>query len=266
MHAVRIVLLLIALVGAIVAGWVFVDQAIQPETAPEVRLPAEGDLSAVGLRAVDERLRLAPEYAPFFARLKSAFPQDHEKAMQVFAERAVQTSRLDEPDTYLVEAVRMLRRSHGVLASKAGAGELDRVFLMQARVMGGLAEVDPRLCVDFLYGNAAQGFFNFAARNRALMADMAMAGLDAIASGRAQKVERAPPSDADFAALEKALEAKGLGRNEIDALLDGKTPEPPIPDAAMCRAGRAYLDALRAIPEDARMRIYALAVELLARS
>ncbi len=266
MHVLRIVLLLVALVGAIVAGWVFVDQAIQPQTAPELRLPAEGDLSAVGLSAVEERIRFAPEYAPFFARFKSVFPQDYAKTMQAFAERAVKTSKLDEPDAYLVEAVRTLRRSHGMLAAKSAPAELDRVFQMQARLMGGLSDTDPRLCVDFLYGNAAQGFFTFAARNRPQMADMAQAGLEAIVSGRQQKIVRAAPTDADFIAIEKALESNGIGRAEIDALLDGKTPEPPISDIAMCKAGRAYLAALRALPDDARMRIYSLAVELLARS
>ncbi len=266
MHVLRIVLLLVALVGAIIAGWLFIDQAIQPQTAPQVRLPAEGDLSAVGLRAVEERLRLAPEYAPFFTRLRSVFPKDYARAMQAFASRTVETSKLDEPDVYLVEAVRIVRRSHGVLASRADVADIDRVFQMQARVMSGLSDMDPRLCVDFLYGNAGPAFFTFAARNRALMAEMAQAGLEAIVSGRGRKLERAAPSDGDFAALEKALQGRDLGRIEIEALLDGKTPEPPLPDGALCKAGLAYLDALRAMPEDARMRLYSLAVELLARS
>ena len=52
----------------------------------------------------------------------------------------------------------------------------------------------------------------------------------------------------------------------IEALLDGRSPEPAVEDARMCAAGRIYLETLRELPEEIRMRIYALAVELMARS
>jgi hypothetical protein len=66
--------------------------------------------------------------------------------------------------------------------------------------------------------------------------------------------------------LENALTKRGLSKVEIDALLDGKTPDPPLEDARMCAAGQTYLDVLSGLPEPARLRIYGLAVELMARS
>jgi hypothetical protein len=95
---------------------------------------------------------------------------------------------------------------------------------------------------------------------------MAQASLDAILDGRTSRVERRPPTDDDFAQLESALMEQGLGRPEIEALLDGKEPQPPLPDAMLCRAGGVYLQTLRAMPEEMRMRIYGLAVEVLART
>ncbi len=95
---------------------------------------------------------------------------------------------------------------------------------------------------------------------------MAIAGLDAIGSGRAHKIDRQPPSDADFNELENAMKAQGLNESEIGAILDGKTPDPPIPDDRMCTVGQIYLKTLAALPEPIRLRIYGLAVELMARS
>ncbi len=95
-----------------------------------------------------------------------------------------------------------------------------------------------RRCASIsFYGNATQRFYEFSAKNRDLVVEMAQASLDAILDGRTSRVDRRPPSDADFAQLETALMEQGLGRPEIEALLDGKAPEPPLPDATMCRAG-----------------------------
>ena len=68
-------------------------------------------------------------------------------------------------------------------------------------------------------------------------------------------------------ALFKAVHrAKPNAYEKFDALLDGKTPDPPIPDDRMCAAGKTYLETLRQMPEDVRGRIEALAVDLMARS
>jgi hypothetical protein len=272
MHILRVVALLIGLAACIVLGWVFVDLATQPDIDPATgqrRMatpPAEGDLRPVGRSAVEERIKLAPEHAAFFATLQRAFPQDYARILDGFAEKAVAASKLESADFYLTETVRAVRARHGVVASRAGAPALERVFKTQARLLAGLSDKDPRLCVDFLHGRASTGFFEFAAANGAVVAELAQAGLDAILDGQKTRAERQPPTDEDFARLEQLLQQRGMGRSEIEALLDGKTPDPPLPDVAMCRAGRVYLEVLEGLPEDARLRIYALAVELLART
>ena len=85
-------------------------------------------------------------------------------------------------------------------------------------------------------------------------------------SGSMEQVQRAAPSDADFTLLDKALVDKGLSRPEIDALLDGKTANPPIADEAMCKAGQIYLGTLATLPKEPRARLYGLAVDLMAKS
>jgi hypothetical protein len=87
-----------------------------------------------------------------------------------------------------------------------------------------------------------------------------------MASGRAKNLARAQPTEADFRMLETALAARGLDKAEIDALLDGKMPDPPLDDAKMCAAGQTYLEVLRTLPEASRTRIYGLALELMSKS
>jgi len=137
---------------------------------------------------------------------------------------------------------------------------------VQLAMLEALSKSDQRLCVDFLYGGASDAFYQFSARNRQLASDMAVAGLEAIIDGQAKRNLRQPPSDADFRLLEQAMASKGLSQPEIEALLDGKTPDPPLEDGRLCRAGRVYLEMLKTLPEPVRLRIYALAVELMARS
>jgi hypothetical protein len=95
---------------------------------------------------------------------------------------------------------------------------------------------------------------------------MAEAALQAILDGGSHRIERPAPTVDDFNLLEQRLAERGLDGVEIDALLDGKMPEPPLPAARMCAAGRAYLDSLRNLPEEIRLRMFALALELMARS
>ena len=65
--------------------------------------------------------------------------------------------------------------------------------------------------------------------------------------------------------FEAALKKAGLSQPEIDALLGGKTPDPPLPDVKMCRRPH-YLQTLAGLPDQTRMRIYSLAIDLMARS
>ena len=170
------------------------------------------------------------------------------------------------PDVAMADAVTALRKAHGALAAKASDDALGEIFVLQLKEAQALAGRDAHLCVAFLYGASGTGFLQFAADHRPLIADAAIAGLDAMASGQTEQVQRAAPSDADFQVLDRALVDKGLSRPEIDALLDGKTATPPIADDEMCRAGQVYLNTLAALPVDVRARLYGLAVDLMAKS
>lgn len=266
--------LLALLTGAIVAiclglGLVMMALGKKPAETPQASsaapAPAAADMNAEARRKIEEAIGAAPEYAAFFARLRAAFPGDYDKTLDKFAQASLQAGSASA-DHYLAEAVKALRQARGVLAAKAEPAPLSRVFDTQLEVLRAVAQQDKRLCVAFLYGGVDAEFQKFAANRRALVAEMAIAGVEAIASGQARKIEREAPGEADFNALEAALFARGLGKIEIDALLDGKMPIPPLDDARMCAAGQTYLEVLRGLPEPIRLRIYGLAVELMARS
>jgi len=216
---------------------------------------------------VEQAIAAAQEYRMFFLRLRQAFPADYAAAIEAFAEeRAADGAQTTSVDFYLAESVRRLRQARGVLAAKAEPVALSRVFDLQLDVLRAISAENDKLCAAFLYGGVDQDFHSFAARRRALVAEMAVVGLEAIASGRASQQERPAPSEEDFRALEKALAARGLRKPEIDSLLDGKAPDSPFDDKKTCALGQTYLEALRALPEPIRLRIYGLAVELMARS
>ncbi|MBG0809832.1 hypothetical protein IY145_10620 [Methylosinus sp. H3A] len=216
---------------------------------------------------IEQAIAAAEEYRAFFERLRQAFPADYAAAIDAFvAERRVGDVETTSVDFYLAESVRRLRQARGVLAAKAEPIVLARVFDLQLDVLRAISAENKKLCAAFLYGGVDQDFHSFAARRRALVAEMAVVGLEAIASGQAKQLERSAPSEEDFRALEKALASRGLRKPEIDSLLDGKTPEPPFDDKKTCALGQTYLEALRALPEPIRLRIYGLAVELMARS
>ncbi len=271
MDILRLVLLGLAAVIAIALGISFLFEANVPN---EANAPS----SAVASLASDEPLLAtrqkieaqidseAPDYARFFDRLKTVLPTEYDAVLDQFAKQSLAGTDISNVDSLVSEAVRDVRLSNGVLAAKADGPALARIFDMQLKMMQALAAKDPRLCVDFLYGGASQAFFQFSAQNRRLVSDMAIAGVDAIGSGRANQIERPPPSDADFSELETAMKAQGLNPPEIAAILDGKTPDPPIADERMCTVGQIYLKTLATLPEPERLRIYGLAVELMARS
>jgi hypothetical protein len=237
---------------------------VAPVTAPSSTASPEARLAA--RRAIEARIAQVAEYQRFFDRMRLTLPSQYETTLDSFADRLVATGKEQSADVYLSEAVRDLRLARGALAAKADGAPLARIFDVQLAMLDALSKTDQRLCVDFLYGGASDAFYQFSARNRQLAGDMAVAGLEAIVDGQAKRNLRQPPSDADFLLLEKAMAAKGLSQAEIEALLDGKTPDPPLDDSRLCRAGRVYLEMLKTLPEPVRLRIYALAVELMARS
>lgn len=270
-------LFLLGLVGTLLIGsgaWLLIDilQGPSPQDAaqpPVVAAPATAAKTApakdAARTAVEEAIASAPEIARFFDRLRLALPGDYESAIAALAARHT-NGAADSPDYDLSQAVKSLRQSRGALAAKADDETLARVFDAQLGVLKALGGVNARLCVDFLYGGASEAFLKFSAENRALVADLAIAGLDAILNGKEKGVSRTTPTEVDFQMFETSLRQNGVGTDEVGALLDGKTPDPPIPDDRMCAAGKTYLETLRQMPPDVRGRIEALAVDLMARS
>ena len=152
-----------------------------------------------------------------------------------------------------------------MLAAKASPAALARVLSAQSATLSALSVVDKRLCVDFLFGQPSEAFLQFSSRHRGLIAQMANAALDAIVDGSAANLVRQPPDDADFDVLEAAMRSNGLDKQEIEAMLDGRHPDPPLSDERLCKAGIIYLETFKTIPEAARLRLNSLAVELMAR-
>lgn len=231
-----------------------------PETATKTAPPADSARASV-----EETIANAPEIARFFDRLRLALPSDYESAVAALAARR-SGGATDSADYDLSQAVKTLRQSRGALAAKADGKALGRVFDAQLAVLKALGAVNSRLCVDFLYGGASEAFLKFSADNRGLVTDLAIAGLDAILDGKEKNIARTTPTESDFQMFETSLRQNGVGAPEIGALLDGKTPDPPISDDRMCAAGKTYLETLQVMPEDVRGRIQALAVDLMARS
>jgi len=269
----RLTLLGLAALIAISLGLSFLFEAQRPSdsAAPTTSsstslLPASESLLPERQKIEAEISAASPNYARFFAQLKALLPNEYDEILNRFAKRAIDGEDVSNVDALLSQAVRDLRISNGVLAAKADGPALSHIFDMQLQMMQVLAAKDSRLCVDFLYGGASQAFFAFSAQNRKLVSDMAIAGLDAISSGQTNKIERQTPTDIDFNELESDLKAQDLSEIEIDAILDGKTPDSPIPDDRMCTVGQIYLKTLATLPEPERLRIYGLAVELMARS
>ena len=215
---------------------------------------------------LEAALVAVPEYKGFAERLREAFPAEYDAALARGIERSEISARLDPPDQFVLDAVGALRRGRGRLAAVARDDALTNLFQAQGATLAALGETDSRLCVGFLYGSAGAGFASFAAAHRDIVAQLAQAGLDAVLDGPAAPVLRRAPSDADFSVIEHELTDRGLGRAEIEALLDGRMPDPPLPDARLCGAALAYLDVLKGLPLPSRMAIYALSVELMSRS
>ncbi|MGP0060430.1 MAG: hypothetical protein ACLPID_14190 [Beijerinckiaceae bacterium] len=273
MNILRLALLSLAAVIALSLGihWLveasrMEEGAPAPATLVDAKHHLTDEATAELRREVEAKLTESPDYARFFDRLKLVLPSEYEALIDEFMKRAQAGAVVTNIDFLMSEAVRSLRLSRGMMAAKASAPALVHIFEVQSSVLHALAAKEPRLCVDFLYGGASDAFFSFSSEHRPLVADMAIAGLEAIEDGQTQKIERPPPNDADFELLENALKIRKLNETEIEALLDGKSPYPPIPDTRMCDVGQIYLETLATLPEPVKLRIYGLAVELMARS
>jgi hypothetical protein len=237
-----------------------VTQPIAPEPLQQVFVPPDPELES----AWADKLRAIPDYQAFFTRMRADFPSEWTEALRE-ASGEGGLAKSEGVDLLMSLAVRGARQNSGLLAAKARAPALDKLFAQQLVVARQLASADPALCLDFLNGAAAGRFTLFAATHRAVMAGQALAGLDAIQDGARAKIQRDAPSQADFDVLEKALRQKGLSPPAIALLLDGKAPDPPIPDDQACKNGVAYLETLAGLDEPLRLRLYALAVQLMSR-
>lgn len=285
MTALRTVFLTIAVGVLGLLGWRFVSSRPVPVAVASRPLPASPDLALLGhamrerpapvlasFPAVapphlapilpSDRAGEVPEFAGFYGRLKVDFPRDYAAILDRLGRDLTGPSA----NAAIWDALRELEQAKGVLAAQAGADALDRFFDARSALLDGLAPLDARRCVDFLYGMTDPSIADFTAAHRGLVATLADRTLDAIADGRSRRVDRGAPTETDLDALSSGLSAFGLTPAEIGLLIDGTTPDPPLPDERVCEVGRTYLDVLHGLPADARGRIYGLAAELLFRS
>ena len=273
MNALRILLVLLAVAVLGLLGWRLTANPVEiadlmPAPLPSIPVPRTAQPPAAVPERPEDRLVEVPEFSTFYGKLKTGFPHDYAAVLVHMA--SVQQHAADHAstigDTMIWEALRDLQQDQGVLASQAGAAALDGYFDARLSMLDSLAPLNARDCVDFLYGMTGESIVEFTASHHGLVATLAERQLAAIEDGRSRHGDRAVPTDADFAALSTALATRKVTPQEIALLLDGATPDPPLPDRRLCDLGRIYLDTLRDLPADARQRIYGLAAELLARS
>ena len=269
MNALRILLVLLAVAVLGLLGWRLTaspPQIAERTPAPLPSLPVPPPAAFTGSR--EDRLVEVAEFANFYGKLKTDFPHDYAAVLDRVT--SVQQHAAGYPgttgDSMIWEALRDLQQDQGVLASQAGPVALDGYFDARLAMLDGLAPLNARDCVDFLYGMTDSSIAEFTASHHGLVATLAERQLGAIEDGKSRHADRAVPTDADFTTLSAALAARQVTPQEIALLLDGATPDPPVPDRRLCDLGRIYLDTLRGLPADARQRVYGLAAELLARS
>ena len=240
-------------------------QSVAPDDAEAAPKTGEATASAdpAAQAALLEKIGQTPEYQPFFDRLRTLYPGDYEAALDAGAGQGMDKAE-NAADLFLNESVRQLRQTRGLTGARAGGQALDHLFDAHLKILRQLADNDAALCVDFLNGAPAGRFGDFTGGHRALMADWASAGLEAISDGAEKKIDREAPTPQDFDDLEKRLLDKGLDKPAIDLLLDGKEPNPPLTDEQACHNGIVYLDALQSMPDLQRLRLYALALEVMA--
>ena len=234
---------------------------VQPPPAAPV-----ASTTADARRSVEARLTEAPQYAAVFAALGGTFPHVQESLLDQWSARLVRSGVLASPDSLVWQAMRDVQQSQGLLARRADDQALTAYFDARLALLDAMAPGDPKLCADFLYGNTDVSLDAFSATHRDLVANLAERELAALKSGQDGKGDPVAPTPADFDLVVAGLTAKGLSQDEIGMLLDGRMLDPPPSDTRLCDMGRTYLTVLRALPAEARLRIYGLAAELLARS
>jgi hypothetical protein len=267
MNMLRLVLIAVAVLAAGLVGWRYKGMLPMPRRVPvEAAQPVAPMAPDEARRVVANELSQVTDYVPFYMRFEQIFPTDHQEIVQSFIAKTAASGTTESPDAYIIQALRALQSRRGIVAAKADPEKLARIFEAQSAIMAGLSTSNPTLCRQFLYGGSSEAFLDFATAHRNLIADMALAGLDAIEDGKVSAIDRDPPLDADLDALAKTLASRGLSELEVAALMDGTMPSETIADARMCEIGQILLDALRTLPEPGRSRVLALAVKLMAHS
>lgn len=238
-----------------------VTPAIVPQTAPAATDPK---IKAARGR-IERAIADAPDYTKFFDRLRLVFPSEYESILNEIASANADAADVNI-DKVMMEANENLRHRLGQQISGASDEALDKYFAMQSKEVQALGEKDSHLCVVFAGGGQAAGFLNFWADHRPLISEAALAGLDAMNSGRTDQIKRGVPSDDDLQVLEHALVDGGLTRPEIAQILDDTPANPPIADDRMCKAQGIYMTAIAGMPADLRARLYALLAGVQAKS
>ena len=255
---------------ALLAQWLHAVLAPEPAAPPQQPAIAQTaalaqPLAPASLRArLEARVATAPAFESYFAVLRQRFPSEFPALLDAISQpRANGPGNLDED---VANAMRRLRRTHGILAARAGLAAMERIPQAQLAILRAMEPGDKRLCADYFYGSGTAGFFGFSARNRELVAALAIANAEAIADGRARAATPPEAADADVQLFDDDLAARGLSRAEIETLLDSKIAEPPLDDASLCHAGIVYFESLLSLPEASKLRLLARLVALAARS
>ena len=268
MNVLRYVLLGLAVCVLLALGWrsMMFQAPVGAPRSGTAGASYEADQLSAARKLVEARMAEVPEFAAFYRQLDADFPRTYGSVVDDFSHKLAGAGTLPTPDAMILEALRELEQSQGVLAARASGAPLEAFFDARLAVLDALAPADPRQCADFLYGTADSPLVDFSAHHRDLVAALALRQLAAMTDGRDNRVNHGTPTAADFDLLANGLAAKKLTPDEISVLLDGKDADPPIQDKRLCDMGRIYLAVLRALPADSRQRIYGLAAELLARS
>ena len=265
MNVLRYVLLGLAACMLVVLGWRLTTLKT-PAGAPGGPSSAAAGQIGAARKLVVGRLSEVPQFAAFYRQLDEDFPRSYARVVDGFSRKLAGTGTLPTPEAMILETLRDLQQSQGVLAARASGARLAALFDARLALLDALAPTDPKQCADFLYGTADLPLADFSANHHDLVAALASKQLAAMKDGQDRHADRDTPTATDFDLIANGLAAKQLTPGEISVLLDGKTADPPIQDGRLCDMGRIYLNVLRDLPDDARQRVYGLAAELLARS
>ena len=244
------------------------DVAAMPKITRTASVPSASGTTQISeaRRVVLTRMKDVPDFAAFYDALAAAYPRLYDGIVDANARRLAEAGVLGSAETLFWDALRMLQQSQGIMAARAGPELLTAFFDARLALLDALAPADPKLCADFLYGTTDASIDAFSATHHAIVASLAIRELAAIQAGHARSGDAAKPTSADIDLIASGMAERRLTPDEIAVLIDGKSADPPIPDARLCEMGRVYLSVLGSLPADVRQRVYGFAAELLARS